>query len=53
MREYKIRVIETRTDIFLRGALTIYKNYYLIIDEEGLAHRYPIKKTIIDEINKQ
>jgi len=53
MKEYKIRVIETRTDIFVFGGLTVYENYYLIIDEDNLSHRYPIAKVIINEIKQK
>ena len=53
MKEYKIRVIDTRTDIFVYGWLTVYKNYYLIIDEDSLSHRFPISRTIIDEIKQK
>jgi hypothetical protein len=53
MKNYKIRVIETRNDIFILGELTVHENYYLIIDDEGLSHRYPIEKVIIDELKNK
>ena len=53
MKEYKIRVIDTKTDIFVCGWLTVYKNYYLIIDEDDLSHRFPISKTIIHELKQK
>ena len=53
MKGYKIRIIETRVDIFVLGELTVHENHYLIIDDEDLSHRYPINKVIIDELKKQ
>jgi hypothetical protein len=53
MKNYKVRVIKTRVDIFVIGELTVHENHYLIIDDEDLSHRYPIAEVIIDELKEK
>ena len=49
MKNYRIRVIETRADFYVLGCLSTFTNYYLIIDETNMEHYYPISKVIIEE----
>jgi hypothetical protein len=50
MKKYKIRIIETRTDEYVDGFLTVYERHYLIITENYKENYYPKSKVIINEL---
>jgi hypothetical protein len=53
MQKIKVTIIETNQQTTFLGKIEARGNYYLIIDHEGLMHTYPLKKVIINELNKQ
>jgi len=49
MKRYRVSVFKEKS-VHISGCLTVYKNHYLIIDDEGKENYYPKNKTVINEL---